>query len=270
MSGSSIDGIRVDHPHEHVTRITLDRPERRNALTWPMLAELLRVVVALRDEPARTVILTGAGSTFSVGLDLGHRDDPLGTGDEMVEVYRRQELLSRLVIALRDLPQPVVAAIDGPVAGGGFALTLAADLRICTEHAVFDAGFTRIGLSGGDAGVSALLPRIVGHGRAADVLLKARSLDAAEALASGLVSTVVADGEALAPEAAATATRIAGLAPFGVRMTKQLLRRAADGLPLETALELENRTQVLGTRTLDAQEGVRAFFDRRAPEFEGR
>ncbi len=270
MSSTSQDGITVDHPHEHVTRITLDRPERRNALVWPMLSELLRVVTALRDDPARAVLLTGRGETFSVGLDLGHRDDPLGTGDDMVDVYRRQELLSRLVIGLRDLPQPVIAAIDGPVAGGGFALTLAADLRICTERAVFDAGFTKIGLSGGDAGISALLPRIVGHGRAADVLLKARAVRSPEALEIGLVSEVVADADALAAEAEATAAQIVRLAPYGVWMTKQLLRRAADGLPLETALELENRTQVLGTRTHDAGEGVRAFFERRPPRFEGR
>jgi enoyl-CoA hydratase len=260
-------GFIVDQPADGVARLTLNRPERLNALTWGLMEELrdaLRAIAA--DENVRSLVLTGAGRGFCAGLDLKQRadDDPLGTGDDVVTVFRRQELVASLAIQLRALPQPVIAAVNGPASGGGMALALAADVRLCSPEARFNAAFVRIGLSGGDVGVSYLLPRLVGPGMAAELLFTGRQVDAEEAVRIGLANRVVDD---LDSAALGLAEQIAANSPFGVWMTKQILYRNADATSLEAAIDLENRTQVLAARTDDAREAVAAFTDRRAPRF---
>ncbi len=260
----------VERPEGHPGALVLrlNRPELLNALSWQMIDELHAELAAIAAAPsARALILTGTGRGFCSGLDLGG-SDAVGSVGGTVEVYERQEKVARLSLALRALPLPVIAAVNGPAAGGGFSLSLAADLRICARSASFVASFVRVGLSGGDVGASYLLPRIVGYGVASDLLMTGRRVEAEEALRIGLANQVVDDDELLGA-ALAKAGEIAANSPFGVKMTKQILARNADAGSLETAIELENRTQVLATRTDDMVEAVAAFKERRAPRFRG-
>ena len=261
--------MTVEHPGDGIALVTLNRPDRLNALSWPMVDEFLDLMDALgADGALRAIVLTGAGRGFCAGLDLKQRDDALGGGDDVLTVYRRQEKIGRLATALRANPHPVVAAVNGPAAGGGFAIALAADVRIAAPEASFHASFIRIGLSCCDAGVSYLLPRAIGLGLASELMLTGGTVDAAEAERIGLVNRVVPGGELL-EEALGVARRIVANSPFGVRMTKQVLGQNVDAPGLQAAVELENRTQVLATRTEDMQEALAAFREKRAPTFAG-
>jgi enoyl-CoA hydratase/carnithine racemase len=250
-----------------VAVVTLNRPERLNALTPAMMDDLLRTFDALRAEPAvRVVILTGAGRGFCAGLDLGS-EDPFGLETEVEAIYARQEKVASLALTLRALPQPVIAAVNGPASGGGLALALAADIRIAARSAIFNVAFVRIGLSGCDVGVSHLLPRIVGLGIASELMLTGRRVGADEAERIRLVNRTVED-DAVISTAFEVAAQISANSPFGVRMTKQVLNRNVDAGSLEAAIELENRTQVLATRTRGAREALSAFIEKRPPVFE--
>lgn len=264
-SESIVAGRPETHPEVLVLR--LNRPERLNALTWGMIDELHEKLGAIDTEETRVLILTGSGRGFCSGLDLGG-SDAVGSVGGTVEVYERQEKVARLAIVLRTLPIPVIAAVNGPAAGGGFSISLAADLRICVRSASFVASFVRLGLSGGDVGASYLLPRIVGSAVASDLLLTGRPVGAEEALRVGLVNEVVDDPDVL-DAALRKADEITANSPFGVKMTKQILSRNVDAGSLEAAIELENRTQVLATRTTDMVEAVAAFREKRAPVFRG-
>lgn len=249
--------------------LRLNRPDRLNALSWGMIEELGDRLRGLATErAARVLIFTGTGRGFCSGLDLGG-DDAVGSVGGTVEVYERQEKVAGLALAIRNLPIPVIAAVNGPAAGGGFSISLAADLRISARSAAFAASFARLGLSGGDVGASYLLPRIVGYGIAADLLLTGRRVEAEEALRIGLVNAVVDDGAVL-DAALAKAEEIIANSPFGVKMTKQILGRNVDAGSIEAAVELENRTQVVATRTEDMPEAVAAFLEKRPPDFSGR
>lgn len=261
--------VRTETAAEGIVRVTLDRPDRLNALSWPMVDEFLDLIDALgRDTSIRVVIVTGAGRGFCAGLDLKQRDDALGGGDDVLTVYRRQEKIGRLATSLRRSPHPIIAAVNGPAAGGGFAIALAADVRIAAPEASFHASFVRIGLSNGDAGVSYLLPRVVGLGRASELMLTGGAVDAEQAERIGLVNAVV-PAEELADAALDLAQRIAANSPFGVWMTKQVLEHNVDAGGLQAAVELENRTQTLATRTDDMHEALAAFREKRAPSFTG-
>jgi enoyl-CoA hydratase len=256
-------------PRRGVALLTLRRPEPLNALSWELIDELHAALASVaRDRTVRALILTGEGRGFCSGLDIGS-NDPLGYDDEAEVVFDRQERVASLALALRNLPQPVIAAVNGPAAGGGLALALAADVRVCARSAFFNVAFVRIGLSGCDVGVSHLLPRIVGLGIASELMLTGRRVDAEEAYRIGLANRVVDDDQLLA-EAGVIVDDIARNSPFGVRMTKQVLQRNVDAGSLEAAIELENRTQVLATRTANAGEALSAFLERRAPDYEAR
>jgi enoyl-CoA hydratase len=251
-----------------VALLTLHRPERLNALTWELIDELHEVLRTVAgDRSVRALVLTGAGRGFCAGLDIAS-EDPLGQRDPTELVYDRQERVASLALALRDLPQPVIAAVNGPASGGGLALALACDVRLCSPSAVFNVAFVRIGLSGCDVGVSYLLPRIVGLGVASELMLTGRRVDAEEAARIGLVNRVVDAGE-LVDAAAELGAEIARNSPFGVRMTKQVLHRNSAAPSLESAIELENRTQVVAIRTADCAEALDAFLERREPRFRG-
>jgi enoyl-CoA hydratase len=212
------------------------------------------------------VILTGEGRGFCAGLDI-QSDDPFGQQDPIETVFGRQEKVAALALALRDLPQPVIAAVNGPASGGGLALALACDIRVAVPEAIFNVAFVRIGLSGCDVGVSHLLPRIVGYGIASELMLTGARVDAARAERIGLVNAVV-EPERLRDAALELAAQVSRNSPFGVRMTKEVLRRNVDAPSLEAAIDLENRTQVVATRTANAAEALGAFLERREPRFD--
>jgi enoyl-CoA hydratase len=254
---------------DEVLLLRLERPDRLNALTWQMVDELHEVTTSLGRDPAvRVVILTGAGRGFCAGLDI-QENESLGADDDAITVYRRQEAVAGLTLALRAMPQPVVAAVNGPAAGGGLALALAADVRVCGPSARFAVGFIRLGISACDIGVSHMLPRLVGLGNAAEMMFTGRVVEPEEALRTGMVSRIVAQDELIA-EASRTADEIARNSPFGVGMTKQVLYQNVDATSLEAAIELENRTQVLSIQTEDVREAIGAFKEKRKPRFRNR
>jgi enoyl-CoA hydratase len=254
-------------PVDGVARLTLRRPDQLNALTWEMVEELHDVLgEAARDRALRAIVLTGEGRGFCSGIDLSLALE--ATDGDPVSVFAQQERIAALTLILRELPQPVIAAVNGPATGGGLALALACDIRLCVPTARFGVAFVRIGASGCDIGLSHLLPRIVGLGLASELMLTGRLVDADEAARIGLVNRVVAADDLL-DAAQRLARDIASNSPFGVSMTKRVLHRNVDAPSLAEAIDLENRTQVLATRTDDMKEAIAAFRSKRAPQFSG-
>ncbi|GAC1588149.1 MAG: enoyl-CoA hydratase-related protein [Acidimicrobiales bacterium] len=264
--------VLVDQPATGVTRITLNRPDKLNAMTASLVQALhdsLEEVAA--DRSCRVVILTGAGRGFCAGLDLnGYGVLPGSKGRGAVQAgFATQQHIAGLIPHLRRLPQPVIAAVNGPAAGGGFALVLGSDIRIAGFSARFNAAFVRIGLSACDIGTSWLLPRLVGAGRAHELMLTGRIFDATEAAAIGLVLEVVPD-DALMDRALEEAELIMCNSPMGVHMTKEVMWSALEIPGQQAAIDLENRTQIMVSQTADHVEALRAFRERRAPAYEDR
>lgn len=234
-----------------ILEVRLNRPDRLNAINATMLAELIAVFEGLNDDrQVRVAILCGAGRGFCSGADMlepaapGAIPGSEGMG-ELGFVYRYQEYLARTVLAIHECDKPVVAAIHGAAVGGGLAFALASDIRLAAEDARFGAVFLKTGLSNCDVGTSYLLPQLVGAGMAAELMLTGRLADAAGARDMGLANRVVA-ADALDGAALAVARAIAENAEYGVWMTKKGLRAALDAPSLRHAMEMENRTQVLG------------------------
>lgn len=249
--------------------LTLRRPRKLNALSWEMVDEINSALATVAaDREVRALVLTGEGRGFCSGTDLDGSGQ-VGTAGGVVDTLDGQEKLAAMALGLRNLPQPAIAAVNGPAAGGGLALALACDVRLCSREARFNVAFVRIGLSGCDVGVSHLLPRIVGLGIASELMLTGRQVGAEEALRIGLANSVC-EPERLLDAAAEMAAQMAANSPFALRMTKQVLGRNVDAPSLEAAIELENRTQVLATRTEDMGEALAAFREKRPPRFTGR
>jgi enoyl-CoA hydratase len=264
-----MDTLQVDQPHEGVTRITLNRPERLNAMNSALIGELHGALADSAVDPAcRVVVLTGAGRGFCAGIDLGGYGEAPGSRelDRVGTTFAAQTHIAALVPRLRSLPQPVIAAVNGPAAGGGLALALASDIRIASTAARFNVAFVRIGLSGCDIGVSWLLPRLIGASRAWELMLTGRIIEAEEADRIGLVLRVVPDDE-LQSAALQTAALIAANAPWGVRMTKEVMWSQLEVGSLQAGIDLENRTQVLSSMTGDMQEAMTAFLEKRPPHY---
>jgi enoyl-CoA hydratase len=259
----------VDEPASHVRRITLNRPEQLNAMTSE-LCEALHVAlhsIAL-DRSCRVVILTGAGRGFCAGLDLrGYGAAPGNDGsDEARDRLGNQQHMSALILGLRALPQPVIAAVNGPAAGFGLALSLGCDIRYASHEAVFRAAFVNIGVSNCDMGTSWLLPRLIGASRSHELMLTGRRVDAEEALRIGLVADVV-DSESLAARALEGAAQIASLAPWGVRLTKRGMWTALEIPSQQAAVEYEDRQQIMGTFGNALPEAIAAFLEKRPAQF---
>jgi enoyl-CoA hydratase len=246
--------------------LELNRPARFNAISRELLEDLHAELELLAvDRSARVVVLTGRGRGFCAGLDLveGIRDLANDTAPERM---RGQKRIAALMTGLRELPQPVIAAVNGPAAGGGLALALASDVRIAGEAARFGDAFVRIGLSGCDVGVSWLLPRLIGASRAFELMLTGRVIDAADADRIGLVSRVVPDEELL--ETALTVAReIIANSPFGIRMTKDVMWSQLEIGSMAAGIALENSTQITTSYSTDQPEAAAAFLERRPPEF---
>jgi enoyl-CoA hydratase/carnithine racemase len=259
----------VDEPARHVRRLTLNRPEQLNAMTSELCEALhleLRAVAAERS--CRAVVLTGAGRGFCAGLDLhGYGAAPSNDGnDESRDRLGNQQHMSTLILGLRALPQPVIAAVNGPAAGFGLALALGCDIRYAAPEAVFRAAFINIGVSNCDMGTSWLLPRLIGASRSHELMLTGRRVDAEEALRIGLVADVA--GEGLLPERTlVAATQIASLAPWGVRLTKRGIWTALEIPSEQAAVEYEDRQQIMSTFGQAVPEAIGAFLEKRPAEF---
>lgn len=254
-----------DEHRDGVAVLTLSRPDRLNAYSAAMADEMHSYFDDLaRDLDTRVLVITGAGRAFCAGLDIKEPiDDALDKRRGRVQArYLFQQKLASLATHLREIPQPVIAAVHGAAVGGGLALASAADIRIADRTARFNAAFIRIGLSAGDDGVSWFFPRIVGPSMAAELLYTGRFFDAQEALRIGFVSRVVPEGRVL-DVALSIATEIVANSPFGIRMTKELLNVSLDAPGLRHVMEIENRTQVLCLLTEDFEEGLMAQVERR-------
>jgi enoyl-CoA hydratase len=264
--------VRLEPLTDEIRLLTLDRPDRLNAMSHELVADIhtaLDEVAA--DRAARVLIITGAGRGFCAGLDLKGAGEPPGVdglGRAQAGLTGQQHI-ARLVPHLRSLRQPVIAAVNGPAAGGGFALALASDIRVAAASARFNVAFVRIGLSGCDIGVSWLLPRLIGASRAHELMLTGRLIDASEAERIGLVSRVVPDGEVV-DAAVEIAEEICANSPFGVWMTKEVMWSNLETGSMQAAIDLENRTQILTSFSGDMHEAMTAFLEKRPPRFENR
>ena len=261
--------LLVDEPAEHVRLLTLNRPDELNAMTAELCEALHQELDRIAaDRSVRVVILTGAGRGFCAGVDLrGYGAAPGNDGsDESRDRLANQEHMSRLVLGLRALPQPVIAAVNGPAAGLGVALALGCDIRYAAPEAVFRVAFVNIGLSNCDMGTSWLLPRLIGASRSHELMLTGRRVDAQEALSIGLVADVVGDRGLLA-RALEAAAQIAALAPWGVRLTKQGMWTALEIPSEQAAVEYEDRQQIMATFGRAVPEAIDAFLQKRPAEF---
>ena len=245
--------------------LTLNRPESLNAMSRTMMLELQDYFGKLyTNNDVRVVVMTGAGRGFCAGLDLKEdRSDEAGGPVTGMRVQRR---VSEIMMRMRRAPQPVIALLNGPASGGGFGLALASDIRIATPSVRMNAAFIRIGLSACDVGVSYFLPRLVGSSLASELLLTGNFIDAQRALATGLVSRLVEEGE-LANAGREMAQNILRNSPLGVRLTKECLNMSVDAGSLEAVIAMEDRQQILLAQTGDMREGVSAFLEKRAPDY---
>jgi enoyl-CoA hydratase len=263
------DVLLVESPAPHVRLIKLNRPGQLNAMTSGLCGSLhLALEEIARERACRAVVVTGEGRGFCAGLDLrGYGEAPGNDGsDPARDRLGNQEHMSRLLLRLRATPQPVIAAVNGPAAGFGLALALASDIRYAARSAVFRAAFLNIGVSNCDMGTSWLLPRLIGASRAHELMLTGRRVDAEEAERIGLVAEVV-EPDGLMDRSIEAAEQIAGLSPWGVRLTKQGMWSALEVASELAAVEYEDRQQIMALHGRAPAEAVSAFLEKRPAEF---
>lgn len=239
--------------------LTLNRPERLNALDAGLVTELRELFQGLRQRPEiRVVVMRGAGRGFCAGLDL--QASPEDFDSRPVEaLLDSQRDIAEIVIAMRRAPQPIVALVQGPASGGGFALALGADVRLAGPEAKFNASFIKLGLSACDIGVSYFLPRMVGASVAAELLLTGDMIGAERAERLGLVSRVV-PAETLEAEGRALVARMLAATPLGLRLTKEALIHAIDAPSLEAVVAMEDRNQILCVKDDAFRARIEAFL----------
>ena len=254
-----------------VATITLSRPERKNPLSFESYRELTDTFRDLVNEPGiRAVVITGAGGNFCSGGDVHEIIGPLV---EMKEAGRMDDLLAftrltgDLVKSMRACPQPIIAAIDGACVGAGAIIAMASDMRIGTERSKVAFLFTRVGLSGADMGACAILPRIIGQGRASELLFMGRSMDGTEAERWGFYNRLAAPDDVLAEARAMAATLAAG-PTFAHAMTKKALHQEW-AMGVDEAIEAEAQAQAICMQTEDFARAYRAFVKKEKPVFEG-
>ena len=263
--------------------LSLNRPEKLNAMSFQMFEDLNHIFDKLMvNLDCRVVILKGQGRAFCAGLDLKEMN-VLNT-KRKPEEYKKfyylnvpevlknriyfQSRLSRVIVKMRKISQPIIAIIHGPATGGGFALALASVIRIAGEKAKFNNAFIKLGLSGSDVGTSYFLPRLIGISRATEILYTGRFVDAEEAERIGLVFKVIKGEEPDLLEAAMEiAEELLTKSPLGLRMTKEAINLSQDSPSLETLIQLENRAQMISSASSDVLEGVLAFFEKRKPKY---
>jgi enoyl-CoA hydratase len=261
--------VLVDQPQPHTAVVTLHRPERLNAMSIELVIELdARLQEVAADNDIWVVVLTGAGRAFCSGLDLkDYGVIPNIDGLTVGRIAQRSmRYYSRLILTLRRMPQPVIAAVNGPAYGGGMCLSLGAEMRVAAESATFNATGIVNGLTSTELAASWLLPRLVGAAHSNDMLLTGRRVDAAEAHRIGLVSRVLPD-DALMDETLAIAARMCEFSPYGLAMTKDILWVNLENPSLEAAIEIEDRNQLMLGFTENLQEAIRAFDQNRDPVY---
>jgi enoyl-CoA hydratase/carnithine racemase len=254
---------------DSVATLTFSRPERLNSLTFEVYADVRDLTESLRAraDEIRVLVIRGRGRGFCSGGDVDEIIAQLLKMDTR-GVFEFARMTGACVRNLREIPQPVIAAVNGIAAGAGAVLAAAADIRLLAESASFRFLFTSVGLSGGDMGVCWLLPRIVGLGRAAEILMLGGKITSQEALAWGLASRTVPDDQ-LDATVAQYVARLKELAPWGLAMTKEMINRAASS-DYSSAIEMEAWTQTLLMRADDFREFHAGFTSKRKPEFRGR
>ena len=251
-----------------VATLTLNRPERLNALGDTLRDDLHHAIQrAAADSAVRAIVLTGAGRGFCSGGDVKAMNEAREAGAARPMLEKVAPLRDRVLIAMRDAPQPIIAAVNGAAAGAGMNLALGCDIRLAATTARFGETFVKRGLHP-DWGGTYFLPRLVGMAKACELIFTGEIIDAQEALRLGLVSAVYPP-EGLMPAAYELAGRIAAGPPIAIRLAKRALYHSKD-TDLRQALEFETFAQNICTETEDAREGIRAFVEKRTPRFEGR
>lgn len=262
--------VLVDRPRPHVALVTLNRPERMNSMAFDVMVPLKAALEGLNhDNDVRVVVLTGAGRGFSSGADHKSAGSVPHVQGLTRPTYalRSMELLDEVVLAMRRLHQPIIAAVNGAAIGGGLCLALAADIRVAADEAYFRAAGINNGLTASELGLSYLLPRAIGSSRAFEIMLTGRDVDAVEAERIGLVSRQVPAAELL-PTCFEMAARIAGFSRPGVELTKRTLWTGLDASTLEGHMQAEGLGQLyVRLLTANFEEAVAARAEQRDPVF---
>nr|WP_205524176.1 enoyl-CoA hydratase/isomerase family protein [Rhodopseudomonas sp. WA056] len=262
----------VDH-RDGVDWVTLNRPDSLNALDPGLIDALNDYFGRLqRDRKTRVVVLKGAGANFCAGLDLKHamaRRAGENATPGVTESLDSQRRIADIVMLMRRCPQPIISLIRGAAAGGGFALALASDVRIAGRSARMNCAFIKLGLGGCDIGTSYFLPRLVGVSVASELILTGRFIGAERALMTGLVSELVEDDQ-LEAAAQPFVDAMMAASPVGLRLSKECLNMAVDAGSIEQVIAMEDRNQVLCSRSEDFKEGVAAFLEKRKPVYGNR
>jgi enoyl-CoA hydratase len=262
--------VLVEHPRPHVALITLNRPERMNSMAFDVMVPLKEVLENITyDNSVRVVVLTGAGKGFSSGADHKSAGSVPHVQDLTQPTYalRSMQILDDVILALRRLHQPVIAAVNGAAIGGGLCLALAADIRVASHGAYFRAAGINNGLTASELGLSYLLPRAIGSSRAFEIMLTGRDIDAEEAERIGLVSRQVAD-DLLLETCYDMAERIAAFSRPGVELTKRTLWSGLDAASLEGHMQAEGLGQLfVRLLTGNFEEAVAARAENRPPVF---
>lgn len=262
--------IEIDKPRPHVSRITLNRPDRMNAMAFDVMVPLRNALREVSfDNDTRVVVLTGAGKAFCSGADLEDNGTvPHIAGLTVPTIARRAlKVLDDVILAIRDMHQPVISAVNGAAIGGGFCLAVASDIRIAAPTACFRAAGINNGLTSAELGISYLLPRAIGSSRAFEIMLSGRDVDAEEADRIGLVSQVV-PADRLLETCYELAGRIIGFSHIGVELTKQLLWASLDAGSLHSHMNHEGHAQLyVRLSTENFEEAVRARREGRPPIF---
>lgn len=267
MAKYSPEHFLMDVRNNGVAVITLNRPARKNPLTFESYAELRDTFRAfVYDDDVKAVVVTGAGGNFCSGGDVHEIIGPL-TKMNMKDTVKFTRMTGDLVKAMRGCPQPIVAAVDGICAGAGAIIAMASDLRYATPGAKTAFLFNRVGLAGADMGACAILPRLIGQGRASELLFTGRSLKAGEGLDWGFYNGLVDDNELL-DHALEIATRLAAGPNFANGFTKNQLNMEWD-MSIDTAIEAEAQAQAICMRTEDFRRAYEAFVAKHKPEFQG-
>lgn len=262
--------VRIEKPAPDISVIVLDRPDRMNSMAFELMVPLHEAIETVgADNETTCVILTGTGRGFCSGADTQHTEPPPNIdGLTLTRIATRaMTILADLVPAMQRMPQPVICAINGAAIGGGFCLTLGADIRIASESAYFRAAGINNGLTATELGLSFLLPKAIGSSRAFEIMLSGRDVSASEAADMGLVSKVVPDAELL-PEAIALAKKINGWSTQGIALTKRMMWAGLETASLRAAIELESHTQLfVRMTTQNFEEATRARKENRSPDF---